>query len=170
MKKYLIWGNIDVKYEDWKNFLEEEYPDLDDDERYSLMLEMNDGYLGDERVNLDIQMSQPILVIADLGLWYGRRDGYKEIKSGNIKDCLYADADYAEWYVDERGDLCCTAIHHDGTNYYTYRAFKDEVSDIQRINLMNKIYNGTATRRDITRVTRRLGDDIAKVYGWRLSR
>ena len=27
-------------------------------------------------------------------------------------------------------------------------------------------YDGIATRSDITRVTRRLGDEIGKVYGW----
>ncbi|MFR5584234.1 MAG: hypothetical protein ACLTLQ_10830 [[Clostridium] scindens] len=32
--------------------------------------------------------------------------------------------------------------------------------------LKEKLYRGTATRADITRVTRRLGDDIAKVYGF----
>lgn len=29
-----------------------------------------------------------------------------------------------------------------------------------------KLYRGTATRADITRITQRLGDEIAKVYGW----
>ena len=32
--------------------------------------------------------------------------------------------------------------------------------------LKNKLYEGTATRADITRVTHRLGDEIGKVYGW----
>ncbi|MBC5727823.1 hypothetical protein H8R91_04660 [Ruminococcus sp. NSJ-71] len=31
--------------------------------------------------------------------------GYKMIDSGNIKDCLYSDTDYTEWYVDKYGDL-----------------------------------------------------------------
>ena len=33
-------------------------------------------------------------------------------------------------------------------------------------NLQDKIYNGKATRADITRVTKRLGDDISGVYGF----
>ena len=33
-------------------------------------------------------------------------------------------------------------------------------------NLKNKIYYGKATRADIARVTRRLGDEIAAVYGF----
>ena len=44
--------------------------------------------------------------------------------------------------------------------------FKDGVTDTQIENLQVKIYNGKATRADITRVTKRLGDDIAGVYGF----
>lgn len=32
--------------------------------------------------------------------------------------------------------------------------------------LKEKLYDGTVTRSDITRITRRLGDAIGKVYGW----
>jgi hypothetical protein len=108
--------------------------------------------------------------VADLGLWNGRRMGYKEIASGNIRDCLYSDTDYSTWYVDKLGDLCCDAVHHDGTNHYLYRTYKDGVSDWQIENLKNKIYEGKATRADIVRVTRRLGDEIAKVYGFDIPR
>ena len=64
------------------------------------------------------------------------------------------------------GDLRADAVHHDGTNHYLYRVFKDGVTDTQIENLQDKIYNGKATRADITRVTKRLGDDIAGVYGF----
>ena len=37
-------------------------------------------------------------------------------------------------------------------------------------NLKAKIYDGKATRADITRVTRRLGDEIAAVYGFDIPR
>lgn len=36
--------------------------------------------------------------------------------------------------------------------------------------LKEKLYRGTATRADITRVTRRLGDEIAQVYGFSIPR
>lgn len=163
---HVIWSNFNLDYDDWKDDLEENYPDLTEQDRMMLMYEINGDYLDDERINLDIQLSRPILVIADLGRWNGRFDGYKEIESGNIKDCLYSDTDYSTWYVDKRGDLRCTAIHHDGTNYYLYRTYKDGVSDEQIENLKWKIYNGQVTRTDITRITRRLGDEIGKVYGW----
>lgn len=145
--RHIIWSN-DLDYDDWKEDLEEQYPELSEDERVSLMYELNGDYLDDERHNLNIQLSRPILVVGDLELWHGRRMGYKEIESGNIRDCLYSerDIDYSTWYVDKNGDFRCDAIHHDGTNHYLYR--------------------GTATRADITRITRRLGDEIANVYGF----
>ena len=163
---YRIWSNADLDYEEWKDWMEEEYPTLSDDERVAMMYEENGHYLEDERLNLDIQLSQPILVVADLGLWNGRRMGYKEIPSGNIRDCLYSDYDYTTWYVDRNGDFRCDDTHHDGTNHYLYRVYKDNVSQAQKDRLKEKIYNGTATRADIVRVTRRLGDEIGKVYGW----
>ena len=167
-QKYRIWSDYDLDYEDWREDLENEYPELSEYERMALMHEINGGYLDDERANLNIQLDQPILIIADLGLWQGRRMGYKEIESGNIRDCLFSDrdTDYATWYVDKLGDLRCDAIHHDGTNFLLYRTYKDGVSEEQIDRLKEKLYCGTATRADITRITRRLGDEIGKVYGW----
>lgn len=169
-EKHIIWSNYDLDYEDWKDDLEENYPELSEQERITLMYEINGDYLEDERTNLNVQLSAPILVIGDLGLWYGRRMGYKEIASGKICDCLYSDTDYSTWYVDRLGDLRCDAIHHDGTNHYLYRTYKPGVVQSQIDNLKEKLYYGTATRADITRITRRLGDEIAKVYGFSISR
>lgn len=164
--RMVIWSNDNLDYDDWRDDLEAEYPNLTEDQRISMMYELNNDYLDDERINLNIQLSRPILVIADLGLWDGRRTGYKEIQSGNIRDCLYSDTDYTTWYVDRLGDLRCDAVHHDGTNHYLYRVYKDGVSDSQIDLLKEKLYYGKASRRDITRVTRRLGDEIAQVYGF----
>ena len=171
--RHIIWSNMNLEADDWRDSYKEylEINGLDDDPNdenklYEYMVEANDDYLSDERRNLDIQLSQPIIVIGDLGRWNGRVTGYKMIDSGNIRDCLYADTDYTEWYVDKYGDLRANAVHHDGTNHYLYRVFKDGVTDTQIENLQDKIYNGKATRADITRVTKRLGDDIAGVYGF----
>lgn len=86
-EKHIIWSNYFLDYDDWKVDLKEQYPDLSEDERISLMYEINSDYLGDERMNLNIQLDRPISVIGDLGSWNGRRSGYKEIESGNIRDC-----------------------------------------------------------------------------------
>jgi hypothetical protein len=165
-EKHIVWSDVNLDYDDWKADFEAEYPDMTEDERMALMYETNGDYLDDERMNLDIQLPREIIVIADLGLWNGRVTGYKMIPSGNIKDCLYSDCDYNEWYVDKNGDLRCTAHHHDGTNHYLYRAVKPQATDEQVSRLQHRIYDRQATRADITRVTERLGDKIGAVYGW----
>ena len=126
--RHIVWSDRDLNIDDWregyKEYLEANELDLDPNDAdaiYQWMCETNSEYLEDERANLNIQLPQEILVIADLGLWNGRPMGYKEIPSGNIKDCLYSDTDYTEWYVDKYGDLRADAIHHDGTNHYLYR-------------------------------------------------
>lgn len=173
IERHIIWSNVNLDLDDWRDDMKDQLemngytPDeITEDRLYEEMLDTNASYLDDERVNLNIQETQPIIVIADLGRWNGRFQGYKMIESGNIKDCLYSDTDYTEWYVDKLGDLRADAIHHDGTNHYLYRAFKDNTTPEQIEKLQEKIYSGTATRADITRVTKRLGDDIAKVYGF----
>lgn len=167
---HIIWSNNNLDYEDWRTDLEDGYPHLSEEQRVSLMYEINNDYLDDERVNLDIQLSKPILVIGDLGLWDGRHVGCKEIDSGNLRDCLSSDTDYTTWYVNKRGDFCCEGIHHDGTNRYLYRSYKEGISNQQVENLKYKLYKGRATRADITRLTKRLGDEIAAVYGFDIPR
>lgn len=87
--RHIIWSDISLDLDDWRESLEELYPGYSDDELYDIMVKSNAENLYDERVNLNIQLSQPIIVIGDLGRWNGRVSGYKMIDSGNIKDCLY---------------------------------------------------------------------------------
>lgn len=174
-KKHIIWTNLDLDIDDWRDayaeFIEDNGLDDDPDDEYAIyehMIEVNSLYLDDERMNLDIEVSQPIIAIADLGLWNGRFSGYKELNSCSIKDCLngFDSCEYHEWYVDEQGDLRCTAVHHDGRNYILYRTYRDDVTDEQIEAFLDKIYEGNVTKNDIDMITRRLGDEIAKVYGW----
>lgn len=169
-KRHVIWSNIHLNLDDWREDIIEDYPEYKDSEERltELMYERNAEYLDDVRMNLDHIFSKPIIIVADLGLWYGRRSGYKILKSGNLSDCLYAECDMAEWYVDELGDLRADVIHHDGENHYLYRAFKEDISEDRMETLKSKIYNGVQTRRDITNCTRRLGDIIAGVYGFKI--
>lgn len=171
--KRIIWSNRDLNIDDWregyKEYLEANEMDGDpNDEQalYKWMVDTNAEYLSDERCNLDIQLSTEIFVIADLGLWDGCHLAYGEIKSRNIKDCLYLNHDYSTWYVDEKGDLILEDVHHDGTNYLRYRAYRPDATEDAIDELKEKIYAGTVTEEDIQAVTYRLGDEIGKVYGW----
>ena len=165
--KQIIWSS-DVDFDDWRDDLEAEYPNKSEKELVEIMYDRNAEYFDDEKYNLDISVGRPILVIADLGLWQGRRSGYKILSSGNINECLSCGEDYNTYYVDEMGDLRCDAVHHDGTNYLLFRVYKKTASEAQIDRLLRKIYNGTCTRQDITSATQRLGDAIANVFGWKI--
>ena len=84
--RHIIWSNQNLDVDDWredyKEFLEANELDGDpNDEQalYEWMEETNYVYLSDERVNLNVQLSQPIIVIGDIGRWNGRVMGYKDI-------------------------------------------------------------------------------------------
>lgn len=63
------------------------------------------------------QANQQVLVVADLGLWNGRRDGGR---TGDFHNLLFtACEDYNTlYYYPKDGHMALEAIHHDGTNYY----------------------------------------------------
>ena len=172
MKKHIIWSNMNLDIEDWadgyKEYLEmNEIHDADPDDEdaiYQWMIDMNDMYMDDERRNLNKKVDGRILIIVDLGRWNGRVSGYKIIDSCNIKDILYTDCDYAEWYGDGY-NIRCDAHHHDGTNYYLYRIIRED----RNINkLLDAIYSGEEiTSRKLNYYTKSLYGEVADVYGWR---
>ena len=165
---FVIWSNEHLDWDNYRDAFEEDYSGLSDDEKYQLMCDLNNDYLDDERRNLDIQVGTPIIAIADIGRWDGRHTGYREIPGGCIKDCLESQLDGVTWYVDGKGDLRLDGYHHDGRNYYLYRKYREGISEEAIEDFKEKILDHTLTAEDIDRVTERLGDDIAKVYGFRL--
>ena len=165
--EHIIWSNTDINVADYADFLQEEYPEVTDpDKQYELCCALNDDYLDDERTSLSVVLRHAIICIADLGLWTGRRSGYKMIESCNISDCLYDPAcDYCTWYVDRYNDLRFIGTHHDGNNHYLYRELRD-LSDKQMENFLEKLHTGNLLRRDINRYTTSIGSHIQRVYGW----
>lgn len=133
------------------------------------MYQYNFEYFSDAQSQLDMYVGSPILVLANLGLWDGRYRGFGEIKSGNIKDCMETDYEYAEWYVDENSEFASRQIHHDGTNYYRYRRYLPEATENEIYDLKEKLYDGTATEDDLNAVTEPLGSLVGAVFGWNQS-
>lgn len=168
MQMNVIWSN---EYDVIESIAKDIYgddPELNDEERYNLAYEDNADQLDDERSMLNIEVGDEIIIIADLGLWDGRHQAYKCTHKTNIADVLVPDNEYVKFFVDDRGDLMARSTHHDGTNIYTYRAWKPEISYAQRSFFLQKVAIGKATRKDITRYTQRIGDRIADVYGWKV--
>ena len=172
MDKHIIWSNLNLNTDDWRDGYKEwlEINDIDDrdpdDENdiYDWMVETNNDYLGDEQMNLDKVVDGRILVIADLGLWDGRKSGYK-ILGTNIKEIFdIGGFDYAEFFGDGK-DIRAKEIHHDGTNYYLYRVIRED-QDIDK--LLDAIYNGEEiSSQKLNYYTRSLYKDVADIYGWR---
>lgn len=168
----VIWSNeYDTIEALSKDILED--PDgfygVDENNVWAVACEQNDEFLEDEMANLNIDVGNDIVIFAILGLWYGERYASNDLRSGKIDDCFgNTSCDYVKWYVDELGDMRCTGTHHDGTNRYLYRAWKDGVSESTKTMLRIKWSEKRATRKDITRYTQRIGDRVADVYGWKV--
>lgn len=171
--KQIIWSNMNLNLEDWKEDLLEDRringqdinvpPYVLEDDMY----ELNNMYLDDERDNLNITPTKGrIIIIADLGLWNGRKTGYK-LLGHDIGDCLtnFSQAEELEFYCD-RYNLRSTQIHHDGVNHLLFRELRPTISSDQADNFVWKVYNGKATGRDIRRYTRSLRPYVQVVYGW----
>lgn len=171
--KHIIWSNMNLNLDDWKEGLLEnrelnDLPtDVSDEVLEEEMYEFNNYCLDDERSNLNITPTNGrIIAIADLGLWDGRKMGYK-LLDYDIGDCLdnFSQAEKMEFYCD-RYNLRSTQIHHDGVNQILFRELRPNISSDQADNFTWKIYNGEVTSKDITRYTRSLRPYIHVIYGW----
>ena len=160
-----IWDSMEDT-DSWIDELREDYPDYDDDELMEIARDIHDNYLDDERANLNKVVDGEIIIIANLGLWNGRRTGFGTTNSNNIKDILCSKVNgmsECHWYSDGY-NIRCTEAHHDGTNYYTYRIVRPN-RDINR--LRDKIVNGEEiTTAMINYYTRSLLPEVAPIYGW----
>jgi len=117
----------------------------------------------DEESNLYKVLDGRILAIANMGLWNGRRAGYK-VLGHNLNEVLTSTigCDEKEVYCDAY-NVCAIGYHHDGRNYVEFREIRED-RDIDR--LLNKIYNNEeVTRREINYYTKSLRPYIKEVYG-----
>ena len=74
-------------------------------------------------------------MIASLGLWNGRKNGYKI--SDNFFDS-FGEAENFECFC-YKGDVVGLVPHHDGTNYILIRQIKQNLTDLQLKNLESKL-------------------------------
>lgn len=169
MKKRIIWSNMDINPDDWKDGYKEEAElnewdedTKDEDNLWKYIYETLDQYLDDERMNLNVPTNGRILLIADLGLWNGRKQGYK-ILNNNVNSILDVGEDYNEYYSDGY-NIKANCVHHDGCNRYLYRVIRED-RNIQ--NLLDAIYNGEEiTRQKLNYYTKSLEPYVRRVYGW----
>lgn len=156
-QKRIIWSNDD--YDEWAKAMSNEITDEEITPEYYGFCRENE--LGDERINLDVEVDGYIVAFASLGLWYGRVQGSKLIGT-NVKNILYTNDDYATWYCDQY-NVKCDTIHHDGRNHILYRVVKDK-SKAEL--LVRRIAYGNMTEEQFRRATKSLRPYVANVYGW----
>ena len=173
MKKRMIWSNMDLNIDDWRDSYKEHLelnclvgdPD-NESEIYAWMEDENNEYLYDEKANLNKEIDGRILIIADLGLWDGRKSGYK-ILGNNVNEIFNISDrgwDFAEFYGDGY-NIRGIEWHHDGTNYYEYRVIREN-RNIE--NLLDAIYIGEEiSRKKMNYYTKSLYPYVAQIYGWR---
>lgn len=129
------------------------------------LMELNPSYLEDARTNLSIQLPGNIIAIADLGLWNGRKNGYK-IMTDNLNSILQSHMNgpseiciYGDSY-----NILADEAHHDGTNHYLYRML---LPDKDAAPLLNAIWSGEEIgKKMLNRYTRSLYPYVASTYGW----
>ena len=166
--KNIIWSNMNLNIDDWRDGYAEfcEINEIEPGNEYDIynwMEETNADYLDDERMNLNKQLDGDLLIMGDLGLWNGRAHGYK-IARANLNAIFDIDDDLTEFYGDGR-EIRATGCHHDGRNYYQFRAIRPG-RDIDK--LLNAIYNGEyISPQKLNYYTRSIYKDIANIYGWR---
>lgn len=165
-QKQIIWSSDYYTDEDAREEYEKSQRELLDDDEYYVSdhhwSQVVDGYLSDERMNLNQSVNGIIIAFADLGLWRGRKQGYK-ILGSTINDIFSVSEDDYEWYGDGfniRGRL----THHDGTHYVLYRVAKD-LDEAKRI--AEKIYNMEIDEMGFRKRTRSLYPYVANIYGWK---
>ena len=162
--KHVIWQDVDIDVEDYRDYLEEKYPDVTDEyNQFVLCQELNREYLDDEIANLNQDVQGRIVIIADLGFWNGRRDAYKVLDSSNLSDVLFTNdgCDYHEFWVED-GEVRGRGVHHDNTNYYVFRALRTDIDE----DLLDIVVNDVASSEQLYVATRSLAPDVSGVYGW----
>lgn len=126
----------------------------------------DNDYFNDELINLKVSTEEQIIAIADIGLWNGRKQGYR-VCNRLLSECLtVGNKDYNHLYYDGF-NVRKTTKHHDGTNYILFREFKPGLSNASKENFINKVYSGeTIDNATLNRYTRSLRRYVKEVYGW----
>ncbi len=173
---FLIYTNEDVISDE--NMLDyiKNYPDdclgCTKDEIYQFLLTDNDTWMGDEINNLNTELYKQqktndidIIIVADLGLWHGRKKRVKIINHTDMSELFRHGEDDMTVYGDGK-NLCVKANHHDGTNHYTLRQIIPGRKENAEL-LYTCIANTELFQSLLEKYTQSLWPIAASCYGWK---
>lgn len=163
-QEYILWSDTIINKDCWEQYVRHECPHLEEAALANMIYELNHDLLDQLRNQLNIQLNKPILMIC-----HDKPTSpfaYQFLSSGNIRDCLMGETQNTTWYVDANGDF--HRRYQDGNKQkdWTYRAFRDGVSEEQIIDMKTKLLEGTFDWADLYRLTRRLGPFISSVLNY----
>jgi len=120
----------------------------------------------DEMENLNVPLGGKVVVVADLGLWCGRRNAYKVVGgTPNLNQILLQSQGdfYKVYYDDSDKEVKAEDTHHDGTNHYIFRELR---TDVSTDGLWRILIDGGFTTEDLDRYTISLGTKVRDIYGF----
>ena len=116
-----------------------------------------------EKDNLNVELPNNIIAIADVGRWDGRRNGSK-IMNSNLNEVLFLGRDHEEANIYyDRYDVHAELVHHDGRDYATYRMVKEGIDPEWLFD--KQVYGDGLTKQEITKYTKSLVPYVKKAYG-----
>lgn len=165
MKKRMIWNNdvrskMDALEKDGF-FAESETEEEKMDETYEYI----SNALSDEVFNLDIDLDEDIFLIGVLQRWDGCGSAYADLETSNVGEAmkkavsLFSEDDTIEIFV-ENERMKISQLGHDNPvnpSVFEFKAVRPE-NDRREVGLSYK---------ENLKITRRIGDIVANVYGWK---
>jgi hypothetical protein len=141
-KGYVMYDNYNVDYDEWyeefkdwcyDNDIDASNYGKDSENFHNWVWNTLNMYWDDFIYNLqhDKDNNVDCVVIADLGLWYGRRDCVKHFST--LESAIYAcikDCDYITITLVD-GIIKVRASHHDGTNYFEIHKLNEKGYDAE---------------------------------------
>lgn len=133
IKTLAFYDNDEMKNAE-KDLREDYGNDLSEENLFQVLSSQIYLDLESEQENLAEVPVKNIFVLADVGTWQGRRNGYKIIENAKdlskIFSILNGNYDEFKFYIDDKNNLCADLIHHDGKNYLTF--FEVSCEDLEK--------------------------------------
>ena len=131
-------------------------------------------YLGDEKMNLDIRTKGCVMAFAANSTnypdYYGRGIRYGHIALGhNINSIFDMPGDDRDFYFDGE-NVRGYWVNHDWGGVVIFRAWRAGISEAAKSRFLDLFGRGLASYEDMKKVTRSIGPDVAKVYGWKIKK
>ena len=168
--KHMIYDSYwyldnDRDSEMFKGYLEDYGMNNTEDNYWDFVNEESATMVDDVKTNLkSLVFDNGIVCLGEIEFWDGSRKAYKSIGNNlsNIFNVI-SSWDWVKFYVEDE-DLKGRESHHDGTNFYMFRAWREGVEESKKEEALSQWLKGSPSM--VEKLTEPLGDYVKKIYGW----